>query len=485
VELDSIGISMDQGSHEGSGVRKREFDISFNSKIHDAGGSQGISVVSKKKMADTPENHAILREKFQKIEASRLEKEKEILEREQKENDAKEKGSKVLTIETGQNKRIVLITHFNVFMYATCYWIQSGTLPYLTKKLGADPVSFGHLQTVFAISQLLGGPIYGRLGDLFGERTALIIAFSSSVLTYLLTGISYSLPILFLSRLPSVFLHVMQGSQMVVTALSSDKDRAASLARLGFSYGIGMVVGPTIGGHVTTHFGEYAAAFLSAGGSCISLILVILYVPNIPKQVQPDQNQSVLNLKKIFSLILLPKASSLLLVKTVVGIPVGIMQSMFSLIAMEQFKLPADQNGMLLSYIGALSMFMQGIGISAFTSRFSDLTLLKFSSVSLVLCYYLLSLLSSLQDFMLLQIPMVCSLSLINSILQSSLTKAVPQSQTGTMLGLNMAVHSTIRTVAPTIGGVMMSNLGYPSIGYLGMGCNVIVLGLLKMLNLQ
>ena len=105
--------------------------------------------------------------------------------------------------------------------------------------------------------------------------------------------------------------------------------------------------------------------------------------------------------------------------------------------------------------------------------------------MSLVVCYYLLSMLSSLQDFMLLQIPMVCSLSLINSILQSSLTKSVPSSQTGTMLGLNMAVHSTIRTVAPTIGGAMMANLGYPSIGYLGMGCNMVVLLLLKMLDLQ
>jgi len=462
---------------------KKEFDVSFSTKIHDAAGSKGISVVSKKKMADTPENHAKLREKFKKIEGQRLAKEREILEREKHESDGKEKETKILTLETGQNKRIVLITHFNVFMYATCYWIQSGTLPYLTKKLGADPVSFGHLQTVFAIAQLLGGPVYGRLGDLFGERTALITAFSSSVLTYILTGVSYSIPILFLSRLPSVFLHVMQGSQMVVTALSSDKDRAAALARLGFSYGIGMVIGPTIGGLVTTNFGEYAAAFLSAGGSSLSLALVIWYVPNIPKQVQPESNQSVLNLQKIFGLILLPKAGSLLLVKTVCGIPIGIMQSMFSLIAMEQFKLPADQNGMLLSYIGALSMFMQGIGISAFTSRFSDLALLKFSSVSLVVCYYLLSLLSSLQDFMLLQIPMVCSLSLINSILQSSLTKAVPSSQTGTMLGLNMAVHSTIRTIAPTVGGAMMASLGYPSIGHLGMFCNMLVLILLKVLD--
>merc|ERR1711872_1139661 len=212
-------------------------------------------LLGQQKMADTPENHARLREKFKKIEDLRLAKEKEILEREQKDSESKEKEAKILTLGMGMNKRIVLITHFNVFMYATCYWIQSGTLPYLTKKLGADPVSFGHLQTVFAIAQLLGGPVYGRLGDLFGERTALIVAFSSSVVTYLLTGVSYSIPILFLSRLPSVFLHVMQGSQMVVTTLSGEKERAAALARLGFSYGVGMVIGPTLGGLVTSNFG--------------------------------------------------------------------------------------------------------------------------------------------------------------------------------------------------------------------------------------
>ena len=269
-------------------------------------------------------------------------------------------GIKIKTVETGMNKRIVLITHLNVFLYATCYWIQSGTLPYLTRTLGADPVMFGQLQTVFAVSQLLGGPIYGRLGDLWGERTALIIAFSSSVATYLLTSVSYALPLLFLSRLPSVFLHVMQGSQMVVTALSSDEDRAVALARLSFSYGVGMVVGPTVGGFITASHGEHAAALVAAAGSCCSLALVVYYIPEIPKQERQDDAQSIFNVGRIAQLVLLPRAGRLLLVKLVCGVPIGIMQSMFSLIAMDQFQLPADQNGMLLSYIGALSMFMQG-----------------------------------------------------------------------------------------------------------------------------
>ena len=113
----------------------------------------------------------------------------------------------------------LLVTGYNRVRILTSDWLTqiiltsdclTGTLPYLTKHLGADPIIFGHLQTVFSILQLLGGPVYGRIGDIYGEKTALIIAFSSSILTYLMTFLSHSLPVLFLSRLPSVFLHVMQ-----------------------------------------------------------------------------------------------------------------------------------------------------------------------------------------------------------------------------------------------------------------------------------
>ena len=45
------------------------------------------------------------------------------------------------------------------------------------------------------------------------------------------------------------------GSQMAVTQLSSDAERTKDLARLGFSFGLGMIVGPSLGGIVTSEYG--------------------------------------------------------------------------------------------------------------------------------------------------------------------------------------------------------------------------------------
>eukprot|EP00058_Branchiostoma_floridae_P021911 XP_002607401.1 hypothetical protein BRAFLDRAFT_69810 [Branchiostoma floridae] len=111
-----------------------------------------------------------------------------------------------------QRKLVLLMTHLNIAMYSTCFWIQQGALPYLTKKLGVDPVVYGYLQTTFAVVQLCGGPLFGRFGDLFGTRSALVLAFSAAAMSYGLLGMAEGMLLLFLSRLPSFLMHSMQDS---------------------------------------------------------------------------------------------------------------------------------------------------------------------------------------------------------------------------------------------------------------------------------
>ena len=56
---------------------------------------------------------------------------------------------------------------------------------------------------------------------------------------------------------------------MVMAYLSPEAERISSLAKLGFSYGIGMVVGPSLGGFVTKAYGEQASALVAAAGSLL------------------------------------------------------------------------------------------------------------------------------------------------------------------------------------------------------------------------
>jgi len=76
---------------------------------------------------------------------------------------------------------------------------------------------------------------------------------------------------------------------------------------------------------------------------------------------------------------------------------------------------------------------------------------------------------------------MVCALCLVNSVLTAAITKAkVAPRGTGTLLGLNMAAHSAIRTAAPSLGGALVAYGGLSAIGYLGVLCHIAALPLIK-----
>ena len=60
------------------------------------------------------------------------------------------------------------------------------------------------------------------------------------------------------------------------------------------------------------------------------------------------------------------------------------------MIAIEQFGMDPEQNGMMLSYIGVISLFMQGIGISTLTKRAEDKVLMAVSTVTLTVAYFVM-----------------------------------------------------------------------------------------------
>uniref|UniRef100_H2Z9D2 Major facilitator superfamily (MFS) profile domain-containing protein n=1 Tax=Ciona savignyi TaxID=51511 RepID=H2Z9D2_CIOSA len=252
--------------------------------------------------------------------------------------------------------QVILLAHANVTLYALCFWIQIGTLPYLTQKFDVDPVTFGNLQTTFAVVQLMGGPIFGRFGDLFGCRYALALAFSSAFLSYFLLGVANTVFIIFVSRLPSVFMHAMQGAQMIITDLTEPLERPDKLGKLGLSYAIGMVLGPVIGGWCTTYASEQVAAFVAASGSLLSIAVVLLFIPSNTKgfiiKGNGDDKEVTKKSKKLLDLNLFtvliwrnPAARKLLFVKMLSGLPVGVLHGMFSMIALNHFHLTAEQNG--------------------------------------------------------------------------------------------------------------------------------------------
>ncbi|XP_067849851.1 solute carrier family 22 member 18 isoform X3 [Heptranchias perlo] len=295
------------------------------------------------------------------------------------------------TPEKGTGVRfVILVTHFNMALYSTCFWIQTGVMPYLSKRLGMDTVMFGYLQTTFAILQFLGGPLFGR---------------------------------------------------------------------------------------------ESFAAYVAAAGSVLNTIVVLKYIPARTKPVAlTKENKSetasswnIFSMKEIFRLLSIPGAAGILTIKTIAGLPMGVFQSMFSVVAMDHFKLEAKYNGYLMAYIGVLQMVMQGLVVGWLTLQIAERTLFLWSILVICLVGLATALMTNVIHFCLICIPMSLGISVFYLTTNSILTKIVPPADTGAILGLNTCVHSLIRSVAPTIGGFLYELYGFSSFGYLQFVVNLLV----------
>ncbi|KAJ8340052.1 hypothetical protein SKAU_G00346850 [Synaphobranchus kaupii] len=379
-------------------------------------------------------------------------------------------------------QRVIFVTYLIAVVDVTCLFLQISVTPYLAKRLGFDTLWFGYLQTMVGIFQLFGGPLYGRFGDLFGARAAFTLSSSASVVFFVLLALANSMPMLFIQKLPTVFMHTLSGAQMVVADLTEPDQRADSLAKLGLCFGIGMIAGSSLGGTLSTRYGDTVTVGVAVCGCVINLLLVLSFIPkHTKKQTNEDPASkaggaaSVFNLGQITRLMRFPGVAKIFAVKIISGLPAGIFQTMFSIIAMNFFQLQAEQTGHLLAYFGFVQMVVQGGVIGWLTRRFSESSLLLLAIGTTSLVGLAQALMTNVFQFCLIIIPMTFSLSVFNIITDSMLTKSVPSSDTGTMLGLCASAMSLLRTIGPTIGGFLYENYGVPSFGFVQFAVNVAV----------
>ncbi|KAM5222896.1 solute carrier family 22 member 18 isoform 1-T1 [Hipposideros larvatus] len=384
---------------------------------------------------------------------------------------------------------VLLLTYTLTALELTCLFMQFSIIPYLSRILGLDSVTFGYLQTTFGVLQLLGGPVFGRFADQRGARAAFTISSLASSALYLLLAASCSpaLPgvaLLFASRLPAALMHTMPTAQMVITDLSTPEERPAALSRLGLCFGLGTILGSLLGGTLSAACGIHCPAIIAFVANLLGAVLSFTCIPASTKaasargQAAPPggPKASLFDLKAIIHLLLQPGVLPVFLVKVISGFPSGLFMVMFSIICMDFFGLEPAQSGYLLSFFGLLLMITQGLVIGQLNKHFSEGALLRASVLVFCVVGLAMARMSSILHFCLLMPGLIFSLCTLNVVTDSMLTKAVSPSDTGTMLGLCASVQPLTRTLGPTLGGLLYRSFGVPVFGHVQFAINFLVL---------
>lgn len=369
------------------------------------------------------------------------------------------------------NKRLFSIL-LVVFIDLLGFSLILPLLPYYAETFNASKFTTGLLIAVYALMQLIGAPILGRLSDRYGRRPILLVSVFGTFIGFLLFGFATTLWMLFAARiLDGITGGNLSVAQAYISDVTDAKNRAKGLGLIGAAFGLGFIIGPVTGG-LLSQFGYNVPAFVAAGLSLINLGLIYAWLPeSLTKERMKqagEQRQPKVTLEALIVALKRPFTGSILITRFFFGLAFSIFQTIFSLYALTRFNLSARDTGFVLTYVGILSVFVQGFLVGRLTARFREDALITFSVGLMAVSLLGWALAPSVFWLLVVLTPTAISGGTLNTLLSSTLTKAVTPQEVGGILGLSASVESSTRIIAPILGGALLERVGTWSPGAFG-----------------
>ena len=346
-------------------------------------------------------------------------------------------------------------------------------LPYFAKTFQADSFTTGLLVASYAVAQLIGAPLLGRLSDRFGRRPILLVSVFGTFLGFLLLGFANALWMLFVSRIiDGLTGGNLSIAQAYITDVTDAKSRSQGLGMIGAAFGFGFIIGPVAGG-LLSQWGYAVPAFAAAVLSLANLVLIYAWLPeSLTVEMREARGGSAKRPPVTFGALLTalkrPFSGSLLVTRFFFGLAFAILQTIFSLYALLKFNLNARDTGLVLAYIGVLAVITQGFLVGRISNKIRE-------DILIVICVGVMSITllgwgfaPSLPILLVILAPNAVAGGMLNTLLSSTLTKAVEPHEIGGILGLSASIESSTRIIAPALAGFLLQQVGYWAPGLVG-----------------
>lgn len=327
-------------------------------------------------------------------------------------------------------------------------------LPFYAQQFGASAFVITLLFTAFSLCSFISAPFLGAWSDRIGRRPVLLLSIASTAVGWLVFAAATSLPLLFIGRI----IDGLAAGNFPITQsyladiAKDDKERTHNLGLIGAIFGIGLTVGPMIGGLLSA-LGP-SVPFWSVGGlAVVNFLLALKFLPE-SHHTRSTEKLSINPLGPIISALgdklLLPGFIAIFLF----GLAVTTQQSIFALFLNSAFSFNAVITGWFLTAVGIILAINQGVLLRRFwLKRFKEPTLEVIMFIALAIGFLLMSV-EILWVFIIGLIFLTFSQSILRVVLSSQLVALRP-TRRGEVLGTMASVMSVSMVIAPIAAGLL------------------------------
>ncbi|XP_035659331.1 solute carrier family 22 member 18-like [Branchiostoma floridae] len=370
---------------------------------------------------------------------------------------------------TEDRKRLMTAVHVSNVLYYTCLTMNKGALPYLAKRFEISNTLWGHIITTTALLQFVGGPLFGRFGDVYGGRLSLTLSCVAMATWAAMLSVSTSFQGVLLSTVPLVFSHVPTAHQMVISDVTDDASRSVELGALRVSMPVGSMIGSALGGILTETYGTTTTFLFTAMLSCVSAVLAWTYIPVQTKQRRDKRlspkKREIVNFREIARLLKIPAVAHLLGMKFAFIFANMIILNSYPIIVRDTFGMGPQEAGIFAMYNSMVAVVFQMVAIRPLTRRYKDFHLMLLSSLVLTSSYVIAAAMTERWHLYLFAVSRSFGVNLRNTVIMAALSKASPREDTGAVMGLGAMVVSLTQVVSPPISAYILDHVGYPFLG--------------------
>ncbi len=178
---------------------------------------------------------------------------------------------------------IPLIVACALFMENLDQTIIATALPAIARDIGVNPIALKLGVTSYLLSQAVFTPASGWMADRFGARLVFRLAIGLFTVASFFCGTASSIGGIVLWRVVQGFggaMMVPVGRLLVLRSVSR-AEMVSALAWLTVPAVIGPILGPPVGGFITTYFHWRYIFWINIPIGIIGIILVTMYVPDV------------------------------------------------------------------------------------------------------------------------------------------------------------------------------------------------------------
>jgi DHA1 family multidrug resistance protein-like MFS transporter len=328
--------------------------------------------------------------------------------------------------------------------------------PFYIERLGAGGSAFGLLVAIAALTELIFGPFWGSLSDRTGRKPILVIGMLGFGLAMLLFGISTELWMLFVFRALSGVLSsaTVSPAMAYIGDSTAERDRGGGMGTLGAAGGLGMILGPALGGmlggaSLATPF------FLAAGLSVVAALLIAVLLPeSLPRAARkPGGRVGFLDVRAWGEALRSP-IGVLLLLALLATVGTSNFEAIFSLYAVEALDYGPEQVGAILSVVGVVALIGRGLLTGIFTRRWGEPTVIQAALLAGAVAFVLLLFASRFAAVLLTAGLFVLITAFLRPAIHSLTSQRATVGQ-GAAMGLSSAFVSLGRIVGPIWAGAV------------------------------